>query len=104
LQPGFFARVRVPGSSKYQALLIPDQAVGTDQDKKYVLTVNETNTVEYRPVTLGPMVDGLRVVRAGLRSNDWVVVNGLMSVRPGMMANPTKAADAAAPATPAAKP
>jgi RND family efflux transporter MFP subunit len=102
LQPGFFARVRVPGSAKYQALLIPDQAVGTDQDQKYVLTVDETggtNTVLYRPVTLGPLVDGLRVVRAGLGSNDWVVVNGLMSIRPGMTVKPQNAALAVAAGT-----
>lgn len=98
LQPGFFARVRVPGSAKYQALLIPDQAVGTDQDQKFVYSVDETggkNVVQYRSVTLGPMVDGLRVVREGLSSNDWVVVNGLMTLRPGIPVNPTNAALAA---------
>jgi multidrug efflux system membrane fusion protein len=90
LQPGFFARVRVPGSGKYQALLIPDEAVGTDQSQKYVLTLSATNTADYRRVTLGPLVDGLRVAREGLGSNDWVVVAGLMSVRPGGTVNPEK--------------
>jgi multidrug efflux system membrane fusion protein len=88
LQPGFFARVRVPGSGKYDALLIPDEAVETDQNQKFVLAVTSTNTTEYRPVKLGPLVDGLRVVREGLTSNDWVVTKGLMSVRPGMPVTP----------------
>ncbi len=83
LQPGFFARVRVPGSSKYSALLIPDQAIGSDQGQKFVYTVTEENAVEYKLVQLGPLFDGLRVVRNGLAPGDWVVVNGLMSVRPG---------------------
>jgi multidrug efflux system membrane fusion protein len=99
LQPGFFARARVPGSAQYRALLIPDQAVGADQDLKYVLTVDEgggSNKVQFHPVTLGPLVDGLRVVRTGLASNDWVAVNGLMGLRPGMTVTPQKAAAAAA--------
>ena len=84
LQPGFFARVRVPGSAKYPALLIPDDAVGTDQGQKFVYVVNEQSTAEYKLVKLGPVVDGLRVVRDGLASNDWIIVNGLMTVRPGV--------------------
>jgi multidrug efflux system membrane fusion protein len=91
LQPGFFVRARVPGSSKYPALLIPDQAVGTDQSQKFVFTIDDKDTVQYVPVTLGPLVDGLRVVRAGLHSNDWVVVNGLMTIRPGAKVNPSRA-------------
>lgn len=91
LQPGFFVRAQVPGSSKYPALLIPDQAVGTDQSQKFVFIVDDKDTVQYAPVTLGPLVDGLRVVRAGLHSNDWVVVNGLMTIRPGAKVNPSRA-------------
>jgi RND family efflux transporter MFP subunit len=90
LEPGFFVRARVPGSSKYPALLIPDQAVGTDQSQKFVLVVDGSDTVQYTPVTLGPLVDGLRVVKAGLHTNDWVVVNGLMTVRPGAKVSPTR--------------
>lgn len=92
LQPGFFARIRVPGSGKYNALLVPDLAIGTDQGQKFVFVVNDKNMVEYRTVKLGPIVDGLRVVRDGVKSNDWVIVNGLMSVRPGAPVNPTRAA------------
>ncbi len=101
LQPGYFARLRVPGSGKYQALLVPDLAVGTDQGQKFVYVVNDKNTVEYRTVKLGPVVDGLRVVREGIHSNDWVVVNGLMSIRPGAPVTATRAAiGATASATP----
>jgi len=91
LQPGFFVRARVPGSSKYPALLIPDQAVGTDQSQKFVYTVDDNDTVHYAPVSLGPLADGMRVVRAGLHSNDWVVVNGLMTIRPGAKVSPSRA-------------
>lgn len=100
LQPGFFARVRVPGSGKYPALLIPDQAVGTDQGQKLVFVVDDRDTVGYRPVKLGPVVDGLRVVRAGIHANDWVVVNGLMSIRDGMKVQPNRVP----PGTPAGPP
>jgi RND family efflux transporter MFP subunit len=102
LQPGFFARARVPATSEYAALLIPDSAVGTDQDQKFVYVVNAQDAVEYRIVKLGPMIDGLRVVREGLGSNDWVVVNGLMSVRPGAKVNANRAAMASTPGQPIA--
>jgi multidrug efflux system membrane fusion protein len=91
LQAGFFARVRVPGSGKSQALLIPDQAVGTDQGQKFVFVVNDQDEVEYRTVRLGPFIDGLRVVREGIQSNDWVVVNGLLSIHTGAKVNPKRA-------------
>jgi len=94
----------VPGSSKYPALLIPDQAVGTDQSQKFVLVVDGSDTVQYTPVTLGPLVEGLRVVRAGLHTNDWVVVNGLMTVRPGAKVNATRAGVTSTNMTAAASP
>jgi multidrug efflux system membrane fusion protein len=96
LQPGFFARVRVPGSAPYPALLIPDLAIGSDQDQKFVFVVDGQNTVQFVPVKLGPLMEGLRVVREGLHSNDWVVVNGLMSVRPGAKVAPKHSGDTAA--------
>jgi len=104
LQAGFFARIRVPGSAKYQALMIPDLAVGTDQSQKFVLVVNDKNVVEYKMVQLGPVVSGLRVVRSGLQTNDWVIVNGLMSARPGAPVNPTRAAAPGTETASAAKP
>ena len=100
LQPGFFARVRVPGSARYAALLIPDEAIGSDQDQKFVLVVDGQNKARFTPVKLGPLIDGARVVREGLHSNDWVVVNGLMSVRPDSEVNPTHPAPAPVAKTP----
>ncbi len=92
LQPGFFARVRVPGSAKYRALLIPDQAVGTDQGQKFVYVVNDQDVADRRTVKLGPVIDGLRVVREGIHAGEWVVVNGLMSINQGVKVKPQKAA------------
>jgi membrane fusion protein, multidrug efflux system len=83
LTPGLFARVRLPGGGAYRGLLIQDRAVGTDLGKRFVFVVNGDRTIEYRVVTLGPMVDGLRVVKSGLKPGDVVVVNGLQRVRPG---------------------
>ena len=82
--PGLFARVRLASSDRHAATLIQDQAVGTDQDRKFVLVLKADSTVEYRPITLGPIVDGLRDVRTGLAPGEQVVINGLMRVRPGM--------------------
>jgi multidrug efflux system membrane fusion protein len=90
--PGLFARVRLLGDKKYDALLINDSAVGTDQTVKYVLVVGADNKVEYRPVKLGPVIDGLRVVREGLKANDTIVVNGLQRVRPGSPVTPQNVA------------
>jgi len=82
--PGLFARVRLLGGERRPATLIQDQSVGTDQDRKFVLVLKSDNTLEYRPVTLGRMVDGLRAVDSGLKPGERVVINGLMRVRPGM--------------------
>lgn len=84
LSPGFFARVQIPGSGRYRALLLPDRAVGSDQATKYVFIVNAEQKVEVRPVTLGPMIDGLRVVTQGLKGDEQVIVDGLLLVRPGV--------------------
>lgn len=86
--PGLFARVKLEGGAKYDALLINDSAVGTDQSVKYVLKVGADNKIEYTPVKLGPIVDGLRVVREGLKANDVILVKGLQQVRPGMPVTP----------------
>ena len=86
--PGMFARVKLTGSARYDALLINDSAVGTDQSVKYVLKVGAENKIEYTPVKLGPVVDGLRVVREGLKVDDVILVKGLQQVRPGMPVTP----------------
>jgi multidrug efflux system membrane fusion protein len=83
-----FARVKLTGSAKYDAMLINDSAVGTDQSVKYVLKVGAENKVEYTPVKLGPVIDGLRVVREGLKAGDVILVKGLQQVRPGMPVAP----------------
>jgi membrane fusion protein, multidrug efflux system len=82
LTPGLFVRLRLPGSGAAQGVLIQDRAVGTDLDKRYVYVVQK-GVVQYREVELGPIVDGLRVVRSGLQNGDSIVVNGLQRVRPG---------------------
>src|SRR2546423_2678786 len=86
--PGLFARIRVPLSQRYPALLVEERAIGTDQAQKFVLTLTATNTVEYRPVSLGPLIEGKRIVRSGLEPNEKIVVNGLARVRPGMPVAP----------------
>jgi RND family efflux transporter MFP subunit len=88
LIPGLFARTRLPGSSQYEALLIPDEAIGSDLTQRFAFVVNDQNTVEYRKVTLGPIIDGLRVIRDGLKPQDWVIVNGVQRVRAGVKVDP----------------
>jgi len=90
--PGLFARVKLMGSNQYDALLINDSAVGTDQTVRYVLVVGADNKVQYRPVKLGPIIDGLRVVTDGLKPGETIVVNGLQRVRPGSPVTPEKVA------------
>jgi RND family efflux transporter MFP subunit len=91
LTPGLFVRVRIPGSDTYQALLVSDRAISTDQGQKHVWVVNEQNVVEYRQVTVGALQnDGLRVVNTGVKSGEWIVVNGLQRVRPGVMVAPQR--------------
>lgn len=100
LSPGFFARVRFAGSGKYTAVLIPDRALGADQAQKFVYVVNAEKKVEFRPVKIGPMIDGLRVVKEGLKPGEPVIVEGLMRVRPGVVvdAKPWGTPSPAAPA------
>ena len=99
--PGLFARVRLLGSARHPATLVQDQAIGTDQDRKFVLVLKSDNTVEYRPVVTGRVVDGLRTVESGLKPGERVVINGLMRVRPGMKVAATNAAMVAESAAPA---
>jgi RND family efflux transporter MFP subunit len=98
LTPGLFARVRIPGSAPYTTLMIPETAVGADQGLKLVLLVGQSNIVEPRPVAVGPVLEGMRVIRNGLAPTDQVIINGQARVRPGMPVTPEpqKAAVAAA--------
>jgi membrane fusion protein, multidrug efflux system len=86
--PGQFGRVRLIGSAPYEALLIPDVAVATDQSRKIVFVVKPDDTVEARPVVLGPLDDGLRVIREGLKAEDRVIVNGIQRARVGAKVAP----------------
>jgi multidrug efflux system membrane fusion protein len=86
--PGMFARVQVPGSAPYEALLVPDAAIGSEQARKYVLIVDADNKVVQKYVTPGQLVDNLRVIKDGLAASDRVIVNGLMRARPGQKVTP----------------
>lgn len=96
LIPGLFVRARIPVGRPQKTLLISDRAIGTDQSQKFVLTLTATNTLAYRPVKIGPAVDGQRVIREGLRAGEKVVVNGLAKVRPGMPVVPENESSAPA--------
>ena len=89
LTPGMFGRIRVPGSPTYNALLLPDAAIGTEQVRKFVLVVGDDNIAVQKYVTLGPLSDDkLRIIKDGIAAGDRVVVNGLMRVRPGQKVTP----------------
>ena len=88
LSPGMFAELRLPGSGRYEATLIPDSAVGRDQSEQFLLIVGDDNKVERRGVKLGPIVHGLRVVRSGLEPNERIVTRGLQRARPGVEVAP----------------
>ena len=88
LIPGQFARIRMGQPKPARVLLVSERAVGTDQDKKFVLVVGAGDKAEYREVALGAPVDGLRVVRNGLKAGERIVVNGLQRVRPGAVVQP----------------
>ncbi|CAN5189047.1 multidrug efflux RND transporter periplasmic adaptor subunit MexE [soil metagenome] len=84
LRPGMFVRVRLPIGKPHPALLVCDQAIGTDQSNKYLLIVDDKNKVDYQRITPGPLQDdGLRVI-AGIKADEWIIVNGLQLVRPGV--------------------
>ncbi len=85
LTPGLFARVKLLGHNSYRAVLVDDRAVGTDQSQKFVYVVDAQNKVTYRPVKVGRLTDGLRIVQQGLQPGENVIVNGLQRVRPGVV-------------------
>jgi RND family efflux transporter MFP subunit len=102
--PGMFGRVRVPGSPSYMAVLVPDTAIGTEQARKFVLTVDAENVARMKYVTLGQVFDNLRVIKSGLAEDDRVIVNGLMRARPNQKVTPQdEAAPANSPGSPQAE-
>lgn len=88
LIPGAFVRIRVAGTPLHEALLVTDRAVGTDQGQKYLLIVDKDNIVRVQPVELGPEVEGLRVVRSGLKGDEQIIINGIVNARPGSKVKP----------------
>jgi multidrug efflux system membrane fusion protein len=95
--PGMFGRIQVPGSAPYEALLVPDVAIGTEQARKFVMVVDGENVARQKYVTLGQSIEGLRVVKDGLARDDRVIVDGLMRARPGTKVTPQ---EQSAPGTP----
>jgi membrane fusion protein, multidrug efflux system len=104
LTPGLFARVRVPASDKYKALMLPPEALGSDLSQQFVFVVDDQNLAQYRKVTPGPIIDGLRVIRDGLQPDDWVIVKGVQRAKTGAKVDPIKQDSAGAPSSPPAAP
>jgi len=88
LQPGMFGRINVPGSLPYRGIMLPDEAIGADQDRRIVYVVDAEGNVSAKPVRPGPRNHGYRVIREGLTGDETVVINGLMRVRPGVKVKP----------------
>ena len=88
--PGLFARIRIPVGETSDALLVPDSAIGRDQQGRFLLVANPENVTEYRPVTAGELVEGLRVIQTGLTGDERVIVNGIQKARPGAPVTPTE--------------
>lgn len=89
LIPGLFGRLRIAGSGEYEAMLLPDNIIGTNQSQKFVYVVNAENTVEQRPVVLGPLYDNdMRIIRDGVKDGDKIIMEGIMKIRPGMKVKP----------------
>ena len=99
LSPGFFARMRVQNNAPYQALLLPDKAIGKDQTQHFVWVVKEDNQVEYRKVTLGIRDNNLRVIREGINPQEWIVIDGIQKIRPNTQVNPERIDVASSPDT-----
>ncbi|WP_277394903.1 efflux RND transporter periplasmic adaptor subunit [Serratia marcescens] len=97
LSPGLFAKIKLETGTPQAKVLIADRSIGTDQSRRYVLVVDKNNKTEYRPVELGPVVDGMRVIERGLQPGERIVVKGL--VRPGMAVTPRPTMIDGTPAT-----
>jgi RND family efflux transporter MFP subunit len=102
LLPGLFARVRIPVGDPFEALLVPEQAIGKDQQGSFLLVVNEKNMTEYRLIKTGPLIGKERVIRSGISAGDRVIVVGMQKARPNMPVNAVEAGKQGPPAdTPA---
>src|SRR5215212_1818340 len=88
LTPGLFGRIRIIGSGVYRGILLPEEAVGADQDRRVVYVIGDDNKLVMKPVRLGPRIDGYRVIRDGIKGDETLVVAGLVRVRPGMQVQP----------------
>jgi RND family efflux transporter MFP subunit len=97
LVPGLFARMRIEGGGPYKALLVPDEAVGTDQNERFVLVVDGSGTVRSKPVELGRLFGTMRVIEKGIEPTDKVIIDGLQKAIPGSMVNVEEAPASAAP-------
>lgn len=86
--PGQFVRLRLAGSGRYEAVLVPDEAIATDQAQRFVWVIDAENKAQYRKVTLGPRYEGKRIIREGLSGADRIVVSGLQRVRPNIVVAP----------------
>jgi membrane fusion protein, multidrug efflux system len=95
--PGMFGRIQVPGSAAYEALVIPDAAIGTEQARKFVYVVDAENTVRQKYVKLGQIDQDLRVIKSGLGADDRVIVSGLTLMRPGLKVTPQEQGPAPTP-------
>lgn len=102
--PGQFGRLRLAATGKRPALLIPDEAIGTDQSRRFVLTVTEDGTVGMKNVAVGGLIDGLRIVRDGITAEDWIVTKGVQRARPGGKVTPERAPIVAPQTTAASEP
>lgn len=98
LSPGLHAQIKLSLGKPYKALAVTERAIGTNQGQKFVYVVNDKNVVADRPVKLGPLRDGMRVIAEGIKADDRVIVNGLQRVRPGVTVNPKPAESATAAA------
>jgi len=88
LTPGNFVRVRVASSPRYEALLVADRAIGSDQDQSFVYVVDAKNIAQLRHIATGQLADGLRVVKSGLQPDDVIIINGILKVRPNSPVKP----------------
>ena len=103
LTPGLFTRVRIPMTAMYTALLIDEKGILTDQANKFVLGVDDKNLSVYKPVVIGPAIDGKRIIRSGLVAGEKVIINGMARLpQPGMPVQPVEATPALSPGIPAA--